>query len=140
MKMNERMKVLEMLKNETITVEEAEKGYLSDEEAMERNDVEDVDAERARIQSQPRGELALTEARADTALKWSDIFPREVALHLAGYSEAEVTDIMERVAKVKTTTSLDPQKPGTPVTPIAGNPPPTEKPPVAPVAPKPAVA
>lgn len=102
---------------------ESEKGYLSDETVMALNGTDDVDAEQALIQSQPRAFLALSSSRADVVNKWSTDFPREVALFMAGYTDKEIKEIMARVGKAN---SLDPNDPAPPPAPVAGG-----KPPVA---------
>lgn len=53
-------------------VADVEAGLLSDAEAMERNNVEDVDAMRAEIQSSERGQLGLSTEQADAVQKWLD--------------------------------------------------------------------
>lgn len=92
-------------------VEEAEKGFLSYETTMALNGTDDVNTEKAFIDQQPSKALALSDRRADVADKWALIFPREVALHLAGFTDEEITDLMDRLAKAQAKqASVDPQE------------------------------
>lgn len=92
---------------------EAEKGFISDETAMSRNGIDDVDAEQTLIRTQPRSTLDLSGRRADVVNKWSSDFPREVALFLAGFDEKEIKEIMKRVGDAL---SNDPSAPAPPPT------------------------
>lgn len=89
-------------------VTEAEKGFLSDETVMSLNGTDDVDAELALIKGQKRAQLALSKLRADAVTQWSVDFPREVALFLAGFTDAEIKDVMKRVTR---SNSEDPNDP-----------------------------
>lgn len=101
-------------------IDEAEKGFLSDDTAMALNGIDDVDAERALILASARGQLRISSERADVVSTWAADFPREVALHLAGFTDDEIKDIMKLVA----TAQVD--DPGL-VDPTQQNPTPTAK-------------
>lgn len=92
-------------------VAEAEKGFLSDETVMALNGTDDVDAELSLIQAQPRAFLDLAAKRADVVDKFSIVFPREVAMFLAGYTDKQIQEAMNRVTKIN---SLDPNNPNPP--------------------------
>lgn len=89
-------------------VEEAGKQFMSRQTAISLNGTDDVDAELALIDAEPTRQLDLSKQRAEVADKWSVVFPREVALHLAGYTDDEIADIMARVKKSNSTDPNDP--------------------------------
>lgn len=88
-------------------VEEADKNAMSWQTAISLNGTDDVEAELALIEAQPSKQLALSAKRAEVADKWALVFPREVALHLAGFTDTEITEIMKRVNKAQ---SADPNE------------------------------
>lgn len=92
-------------------VVEAEKGFLSDETVMALNGVDDVDAEEALIDGQPRKQLDLISRRADVLSKLELIFPREVSLFMVGYSDKEIAEITRRT---NASNSMDPNDPANP--------------------------
>jgi hypothetical protein len=79
------------------TIDEADKGYRSKQGTQSLIGIDDTDAEEALISGQPNWELALSDKRADVVTKFSADFPRSVALFLAGYSDDEIKEIMDRV-------------------------------------------
>lgn len=93
-------------------VVEAEKGFLSDETVMALNGTDDVDAEEALIDSQPRKQLDLISRRADVLAKLDLIYPRETALFMVGYTDKEIAEIMKRS---DASNSVDPHSPDNPM-------------------------
>lgn len=123
-------------------VAEAKDGFMSDETAMALNGIDDVDAEQLAIQNQPRSSLGLSENQATVVDLWVTAgFARETALHLAGFSDEEIADIMKRESDAMPVadpiTGLLPGDPGADPTDPNAPPIPVKKP-VPPVPPTPA--
>lgn len=114
-------------RNQNIT--ESEKGFLSNETAMSANGTDDVDAELNLIAAQPGARVKLSGERADVVAKWATDFPREVALHLADFTDDEITEIMARVADAAANDPT-PAPTTTPPNPIPGAVPPSADNPV----------
>lgn len=114
-------------------VAEAESGFMADDTAMSLNGVDDVDAERALIQEQPRATLALAKSQAEVVDLWITAgFSREVALSQAGFSDEDIKEIMKREAAA-VVVPLGPGDPGF----VDPNAPPPTNPPTPPAPPKP---
>lgn len=92
-------------------ITESEKGFLSNETAMSANGIDDVDAELNLIAAQAGARIKLSGERAAVVTQWSTDFPREVALHLADFTDDEIDEIMERVADAA---ENDPEPPPAP--------------------------
>lgn len=97
-------------------MDEADHGFLSIDTAMTLNGVDDVDAERAIVDSQPGAKIKLSQVRAEAVVEWSTEFPRLVALWLAGYTDDEIQEILTRCqdAQQEDTTEPDTATPPQP--------------------------